>query len=235
MDGGNEFLRYDQIWQRVAPALEPYPEAAPNGDTEAAAEARRRPGSSLRPGGGQGSVPGPAWGPDGKPDSGLGSVQGPAWRPEEKPAFRPGPGWKPCPPFQGTDGPETLADFIQEELAEQRQFQALGKTAPPWARPPLRDLAARCGAHARRLMAAYYLAAGERYSPAVSLGQVFPGPWGPALRERYQSRVCAGLRYAQAAERAADPCMVRLFEELSGEEYRSAAELLRLLERGAGN
>ena len=38
----------------------------------------------------------------------------------------------------------------------------------------------------------------------------------------------------EAAERAADPCMERLFEDLSGEAYKGAADLLRLLERGTG-
>ena len=205
MDGENAFLRYDQVWQRVAPALEPYPAAGPETD----GDARRRPGPRPRP------------------------EETPTWKPEEN--KRPGPGWKPCPPFRGADSPETLADFIQEEQMEQRQYQALEKTAPMWARQSLRNLAARCAAHARQLMAAYYLTTGERYSPAVSLGEIFPGPWGPSLRERYQSRVCAGLRYAQAAERAADPCMERLFEDLSGEAYKGAADLLRLLERGTGS
>ena len=121
--------------------------------------------------------------------------------------------------------------FIEEELANQRQMQALSRQCPTWARQQLRELAATDGAHARRLMAVYYLITGECYRPNVSCGRICVGRWCAALRERYHAAACEGLNYARAAEETTDPCLRRLLEELSGEEYRQADVLLAMLER----
>ena len=126
---------------------------------------------------------------------------------------------------------EVLIGFIEEELTNQRQTLALGRQSPAWARGQLRELAAIDGAHARRLMAVYYLITGECYRPNVSCGRIGMGRWCPSLRERYHASACGGLNYARAAEETTDPCLRRLMEELSGEEYRQADVLLAMLER----
>jgi len=141
---------------------------------------------------------------------------------------------------QETDGflegwEEDALPLDQEEPADQRQFLALSRQAPSWARQRLREMAAAEGEHARRLMAVYYLITGECYRPTVSCGQVRVGRWCPALRERYHAAACNGLNYARAAEGTTDPCLREVLNELSAEEYRQANVLLAMLERAMRN
>ena len=108
---------------------------------------------------------------------------------------------------------------------------ALSRQAPAWARQRLRDIAADEGAHARRLMAAHYLITGTCYRPAIARGGATIGRWCPALRERYHMEACSGLNYARAADGTTDPCLAKLLNELSADEYRHAEELMSMLER----
>ena len=183
-----DFRRYDRVWQRVAPDLEPYP-------------------------GGNTAVP----------------VQQPQVEPEPVPALArqesqlPGAAQNPC--CMGSAAAEmleVLTGFIEEELADRRYFLAMSRQAPSWARQRLRDIAADEGAHARRLMAAHYLITGG----AVSVGR-----WCPALRERYHIEACSGMNYARSADGTTDPCLAKLLNELSADEYRHAEELMAMLER----
>lgn len=144
------------------------------------------------------------------------------------------PGAEPDPCCMGTAAAEQLAvltGFIEEELEDQRMFVALARQAPGWAVRTLRELAVEEGEHARRLMAVYYLVQGECYRPTVPGCPVRVGPWCAALRERYHAAACNGLNYARAGEESTDPCLTRLLEALSGEEYRQADRLMALLER----
>lgn len=124
-----------------------------------------------------------------------------------------------------------LSGFAEEALEDRRQFLALARQAPAWARQALRDMAADEEAHARRLMAVYYLITGTCYHPRVVCDSICVGQWCPALRERYHAEACNGLNYERAAEGTTDPCLRRLLRELSAEEYRHADRLLRMLER----
>ena len=126
---------------------------------------------------------------------------------------------------------EVLTGFIEEELADRRDFLAMSRQAPVWARQRLRDIAGDEGGHARRLMAVYYLITGECYRPAISNERICIGRWCPALRERYHAEACNGLNYARSADGTTDPCLARLFNELSADEYRHADELMAMLER----
>lgn len=126
---------------------------------------------------------------------------------------------------------EVLAGFIEEELEDRRYFLAMSRQAPSWARQRLRDIAADEGAHARRLMAAHYLITGSCYRPAISGGRIVLGRWCPSLRERYHIEACNGMNYARAADGTTDPCLVKLLNELSADEYRHAEELMAMLER----
>ena len=192
-----DFRRYDRVWQRVAPDLEPYP-------------------------GGNTAVP----------------VQQPQVEPEPVPALArqesqlPGAAQNPC--CMGSAAAEmleVLTGFIEEELADRRYFLAMSRQAPSWARQRLRDIAADEGAHARRLMAAHYLIPGQCYRPAIAGGAVSVGRWCPALRERYHIEACSGMNYARSADGTTDPCLAKLLNELSADEYRHAEELMAMLER----
>ena len=86
-------------------------------------------------------------------------------------------------------------------------------------------------AETRRLMAAHYLITGRRYRPSVSAERIYAGRWCPALRERYHAAACSGFNFARSAEDTLDPCLAKLFRELSEDAYRHAEELMSILER----
>ena len=201
-----DFRRYDRLWQRVAPGLEPYPSAG--GETGAAAA------------GGAAEPPAPAAAAPAAPASAV-------------PADRlPGAAEDPC--CMGSAAGEMLAvltGFTEEELEDQRQLLALARQAPSWARQRLRELAAEEGAHVKRLLAAHYLITGTCYRPAVAVSRPAGGGWCERLRERYHAAACNGLNFARAAEGTTDPCLRRLLEELSQAEYRQAEAMTALLER----
>ena len=124
---------------------------------------------------------------------------------------------------------EVLTGYIEEELADRRYFLAMSRQAPSWARQRLRDIAADEGAHARRLMAAHYLITGQCYRPAIASGSITIGRWCPALRERYHMEACNGLNYARSADAPTAPCLSKLLNEPSADEYRHAEELMAML------
>ena len=144
------------------------------------------------------------------------------------------PGADPNPCCMGSAAAEmlgVLTGFVEESLSDRHQLLSLARHAPQWARQTLRDMAADEAAHARRLMAVYYLITGGCYRPAVSYQSVTATNWCAALRERYHTEACNGLNFARSAESTTDPCLRALLNELSAEEYRHAEQLLILLER----
>ena len=201
-----DYRQYDRVWQRVAPTLEPYPgmdQAAPS-----APEARAETPPAA-------PAPPPPESQPSPPESQL-------------------PGAQPNPCCMGTAAEEmleVLTGFIEESLADRQYFLAIARQGPVWARQRLRDIADDEAAHARRLLAAHYLITGQCYRPAVHHGPVCVGQWSAALRERYHLEACSGFNYARAADGTTDPCLSRLFNELSADEYRHADTILRLLER----
>lgn len=148
------------------------------------------------------------------------------------------PGAQPNPCCMGSAAEEmldVLTGFIEEELADRRYFLAAVRQAPSWARQRLREMAAAEGGHARRLLAAYYLITGTCYQPAVSRERIRLDGWCAALRERYHLAACNALNYARAADSTTDPCLTRLFNELSAEETCHADQLMSMLERSLQN
>ncbi|WP_455582064.1 ferritin-like domain-containing protein [Dysosmobacter sp.] len=144
------------------------------------------------------------------------------------------PGAEQNPCCMGTaaaDMLDVLTGFIEESLTDRQYFLAAARQGPAWARQRLRDMAADEAAHARRLMAVHYLITGSCYRPALSRDRICIGQWCPALRERYHLEACNGLNYARAADGTTDPCLSRLLNELSAEEYRHADILMQMLER----
>ena len=152
--------------------------------------------------------------------------------PDPAAAALPGADQNPC--CMGSAAAEMLSvltGFVEESLSDRQQLLSMSRQAPPWARQPLREMAAEEAAHARRLLAVYYLITGDSYRPAVSHQQVLISSWNAALRERYHMEACNGFNYARAAEGTTDPCLRKLLNELSAAEYRHAEVLLQMLER----
>lgn len=198
-----DYRQYDRIWKRVAPNLEPYPDMKESASAVPAAAVNSGTDTQL------------AAAQERQAESQLpGAVADPC-----------------CMGSAAAEMLEVLTGFIEESLGDRRHDLALSRQAPVWARQRLRDIAAEEGEHARRLMAVYYLITGECYRPNISCERIYIGRWCPALRERYHAEACNGLNYARAAEGTTDPCLRKLLNELSAEEYRHAEELLRLLER----
>lgn len=203
-----DFRQYDRVWQRVAPDLEPYPGMNAQAAASQPASAAQSAAAVSQ------TAPAPA--------SALARQE----------SQLPGADQDPC--CMGSAAAEmldVLTGFIEEELEARRYYLALSRQAPAWARQQLRDIAADEAAHARRLMAAYYLITGSCYRPAIAGGRVTLGRWCPSLREQYHMEACSGLNYARSADGTTDPCLAKLLNELSEDEYRHAEELMSMLER----
>ena len=197
-----DFRKYDQIWRRVSPDLEPYPDL--RGPAEPA-------GPAASP------VPAPAAPEPARPEAAA-----------QMPGAEPNPC---CMGTAAQEELGVLEGFIEAELADRRVYQALAQRAPAFARKTLRELADASAAAARRMMAAYYLITGTCYRPAVARGRINPGNWCPALRERYHVEACNGMNYLRAGEETSDHCLGRLLKALGEESYRQADQLMALLER----
>lgn len=205
-----DYRQYDQVWQRVAPTLDPYP------------------GMQSGNGAVQPSTVSPA------PGFPMTEISG-ANQPSTAPMVGSLPGTEDnscCMGSVAMEMNEALQGFIEDELADRRYYMAFCQQAPGWARQTLRDTADDECAHARRLMAAYYLITGQYYRPAVSCERICVGQLCPALRARYHAEACGGQNYAKAAGGTTDPCLAKLLSELSEDEYRHAERMLVLLERG---
>lgn len=205
-----DYRQYDRIWQRVSPTLDPYPGMPADG------------GTAEPP-----AVP-PAPAPSTAESSGA------------EQAVRtlavgnlPGTEGNPCCMGASAMGMiRVLQGFIEEALAAKRYYLAFSRQAPGWARQALRDTAEDEEAHARTLMAVHYLITCQCYQPASAYERIYVGQLCPALRARYHEEACSAMNYARAAESTADPCLAKLLNELSEDEYRHAERMLVLLERG---
>lgn len=208
--GAYDFRKYDRIWRRVAPDLEPYPDLGGTAEPAAMAVASNGQTASVRQ---------------------TASVTAPAG-PEAAVETLPGAEENPCCMGTAAQGEvEVLRGFIEAELSDRRACLALARRAPASARGTLRDLANGSAAAARRLMAACYLITGTCYQPSLDAGPAPAGSWCPALRERYHAAACSGMNYLRAAEETTDPCLRRLLTELGEAAYRRADRLTALLER----
>lgn len=196
-----DFRQHDRLWQRVNPALEPYPETA----------------AETMPARGGGQITQPA---------NSGSLT--AAQESQLSGAEPNPC---CMGSEAAELLEVLEGYIEEELEDQRRYLALARQAPVWARQTLREIAEDEGAHARRLLSARYLITGQCYRPNMVQGQLCMGDWCGALRQCYHEEACGGFNYARTADSTSDVCLARLLNELSGDEYRHAERVMSLLER----
>ena len=145
-----------------------------------------------------------------------------------------GEGSADCPAAPAPDL-KRLQELIEGELGDRRAYLCAARCAPhPAARRTLQRMAADEGAHARRLLAVYYLACGQCYRPALPSGPAESLPWRALLRQRYHSEVCGGMNYARTADSTPDHCLAELLNGLSAAEYRHAERIRGLLERCLG-
>ena len=216
-----DFRQYDRIWQRVAPNLEPYPGMAASAQQTAAVRSE----TVNLP-----TAPAPA-----APAAPVPAVPAAPETPAVPvPAISGLPGAERNPCCMGTEAAEMLevvTGYIEAALSDRRELLALARQAPSWARRDLRDMAAELQDQARRLMAAHYLITGQCYRPSVGRSRIYVGRWCPALRERYHAAACSGFNYARSAEDAMDPCLTKLFEDMSKQSYAHAETLMGLLQR----
>lgn len=237
-----DFRQYDRIWQRVAPNLEPYPgmtaqpaaSAQPTVSVQQTAsvqptapvpQAASQAASARSEAAAAPAQPAVPETPAIPVPVGPGAAMGPANQ-------LPGASMNPC--CMGSAASEMLdviIGYMEAALSDRRYFLALVRQAPSWARQTLRDIAADLQAQARQLMAVYYLITGSCYRPSVSTERIYVGRWCPALRERYHAAACSGLNYARSAEDTTDPCLTKLFEDLSEQSYGHAEDLMGLLQR----
>ena len=224
LSGQPDYHHYDQLWQRVAPDLTPYPDYRAPGEVPVTV----LPANPVQP------QPDPV--PPTPPIPPQPPVQPPVMPqpPMPMPPVPVPPGAIQNPCCMGSEALEllqVLTGFIEEELIDQRTFKALACKAPSWAKAGLKELAEDAGAHARELLSACYMITGQCYRPMGTTGQVYIGGWCPALRERYHTEACGALNYARAAESTPDPCLRRILERLSRDEYHHADVLLEMLQK----
>ncbi len=123
-----------------------------------------------------------------------------------------------------------LRAYIDDELADWRQYQTLARRTPGGGGRTLAAVAADERRHAKKLSTVYFLITGVRYWPEGKGGQN-PAPLHAALRERFWAEQQGAASYRAAAAEAADSCLKELFEELAGEEESHAWAIRGVLEQ----
>lgn len=123
-----------------------------------------------------------------------------------------------------------VAGFIDEELAVRRACTVLSQRVyQENVRHLLRRIARERSAAARQLKAAYYLITGTCHVPTITMEQPCWHCLQEALRACYHQEACSGLNYQRAADEAEDPCLQKLFAQLSRQAYCRAEDVLTLL------
>lgn len=200
-----DYARYDRIWQRVAPGMNPYPQA------RAANQAAEQTVQMMAP-----------------PVNGT-SQQSSAAR--NQLLMLPGAESNPC--CMGSEAQElslVVEGFAQEEKVDSITFMQLARYAPNRsAAMVLRELGKYAEQRSKELGAAYYLITGEQ-KKFDSAGVVLPRlPYRELLRQRYHDTACNAFNYARAQDATPDPCLQRLLGTFSKESYRDADQVLKLL------
>lgn len=192
-----DYARYDRIWQRVAPTLNPYPETrAATAETAVQSVPAERPGTA-----------------------------------QSQQLMLPGAQEDPC--CMGSAAQEVTAvleGFAEEEAADAASYRQLARCAPNRAaQTALRELSSAACMRSRELSAGYYLITGQTKQASTAAVVLPRQPYRVLLRDRYHAAACNGLNYTRAAEGTTDPCLQRLLNRFSEENYSAADTLLRLL------
>lgn len=199
-----DYARYDRIWQRVAPAMNPYPEVR-------MAAAGTAPATS----------PAPA--------AQMQTAQ--TQETEQAELALPGAEANPC--CMGSEAQDltaVLEGFAEEEAVDASTYRQLARSAPNrMAAMTLRELGRTADQRARELAAAYYLITGEQKKLGAASVILPRLPYRELLRDRYHAAACNALNYARAADATPDPCLQRILNRFSEENNVAADRLLRLL------
>ena len=127
---------------------------------------------------------------------------------------------------------DVLKGFVRDELAARQTYLDFARCAASReTRRVLHAMAADEERHARQLMAAIYLAAGETYCPRVCVERARYDSYCAALRQFYHEEACGGYNYFRAGEETLDYCLEQMFSAMSQDEYRHARTLLNLLSK----
>ncbi len=135
-----------------------------------------------------------------------------------------------CMGSQAQVSASVVAGFIDEELAIRRSCLALSQRVyPENVRQLLQRIARERSAAVRQLKAAYYLITGTCHAPTITLEQSCRHCLQEALRACYHQEACTGLNYQRAADETDDPCLQKLFTQLSRQAYCRAEDVLTVL------
>lgn len=207
-----DYARYDRIWQRVAPTMNPYPEVRAVQNAAVPVMAVQQPATQQM---------------SAAPQQKAQAEE----MTEQQELSLPGAQANPCcMGSEAQDLVEVLEGFAQEEMADAATYRQLARFAPNrMAAAALREMGRGADQRGRELAAAYYLITGEQKritSAAVVLPRL---PYRELLRERYHATVCNAFNYARAEDATPDPCLQRLLRRFSEESYAASERLLRLL------
>ena len=212
LEAAPDYARYDRIWQRVAPTMNPYPEVRSAQSMAVPAAAMQAPAAQQM-----------SAAPQQNAQTEEMTVQ--------QELALPGAQANPCcMGSEAQDLVEVLEGFAQEEVADGATYRQLARFAPNrMAAAALRELGRGADQRGRELAAAYFLITGEQKRPA-SAAVVLPRlPYRELMRERYHATVCNAFNYARAEDATPDPCLQRLLRRFSEESYAASERLLRLL------
>ena len=216
-----DYARYDRLWQRVAPTMNPYPEVRAAQNAAVPVAAMQQPPA----------MPQTAAARQTTPVQQTTARDAQLTETEKQELTLPGAEANPCcMGSEAQDLVEVLEGFAQEEMADAATYRQLARFAPNrMAAAALREMGRGADQRGRELAAAYYLITGEQKritSAAVVLPRL---PYRELLRERYHATVCNAFNYARAEDATPDPCLQRLLRRFSEESYAASERLLRLL------
>lgn len=211
-----DYQAYDKIWQRVAPELNPYPEAR-------AAEGQTAEEGIARDAGASASVS--------SADDDSGGIN------STPPDLLPGAQTDPCCMGSAVqEGIDVIRGFIENEAADRRFYQRFAcSVRSQRAARLLRQMAVSAEEHMRLLQAVHYLAMGECYHPTGAVAPQKVQGFCPTLRRAYHEAACTSFNYRRSADATGDACLQQIFQRMGEEEMDNAARLLELLSRSIGS
>ena len=125
---------------------------------------------------------------------------------------------------------EVLKGFIEEELAQRRCYIGLAaRVCHHGAAQLLRSLAREKLDAAKALKTSYFLITGACYENVVSIDHMRWNSLADALRSCYHQEACNGFNYKRAADETVDPCLQKLFGQLSVQAFARADAVMALL------
>lgn len=196
-----DYAKYDRVWQRVAPQMNPYPEVRAGAMTKELENVPAMPMSMA------------------------------AEQAEKRELSLPGAEENPCcMGTEAAEMTTVLEGFAQEEWMNGSTYCQLARFSNQRAAAvSLRALGRAAEQRARELNTIHYLITGEEKMPnsaAVLLPRL---PYRVLLRDSYHAAVCNGFNYARAADETVDPCLKKILQRFSEANYAAAEEILHIL------